>query len=70
MGVYLYQQNKIDMTNLTKTAAQTVRFYHVVFDANREVKEQEISKLNTRKLSMECLAKVVKGTYEVIEQKY
>ena len=70
MGVYLYQQNEIDMTNLTTQTEQTVRFYHIVFDSNREIKEQVISTVSKRKFSMECLAKVVKGTYEIIEQKY
>ncbi len=45
-----------------------MKYWHVVTDSNGLVKEQIKSISNNSKLSLECLSKVIKGDYKIIEQ--
>ncbi len=47
-----------------------MRFWHIVKDSEGLIREQNINGSNKAKFSMECLATILKGTYEIIPQEY
>ena len=46
----------------------TLRFWHQVKDSKGDVQEQHLTSSNKSKFSMKCLAEIINGTYEIIEQ--
>lgn len=45
-----------------------MRFWHIVKDSEGTIKEQFLVGNNNRRLSLECSAEILKGSYEVIPQ--
>jgi hypothetical protein len=43
-------------------------FYHIVLSKDGDVKEQILCNNKKSKLSMECLAKTINGTYKIVNQ--
>lgn len=47
-----------------------MRFWHIVKDAEGTIKEQYLVSNDQSRLSLECNAQILNGTYEIIAQIY